>query len=137
MSRIQLFLVFALVAGVAIGAPVGLPNFDVLDGNVDGKYLTDQGGYVRISVDDLGRVQGYYERDGAFGEISGHFDGKTIRGYWLQDDGATACTSDRAGFGSWGRVTLDFTSASEFSGKFGTCGSVPEADNPWSGRKQR
>ncbi len=137
MSRVPLFLVFALAVGVAIGAPVGLPSFGVLDGEVDGKYLTDPGGYLRISVDDIGRVQGYYEREGVFGEISGHFDGKTIRGYWLQDDSAAACPSDRAGFTNWGRVTLNFTSASEFTGKFGSCASAPDAHNMWSGHKRR
>ena len=136
MSRLQLSLLFVLAVGVAIGAPVGLPSFDVLDGEVGGKYLTDGGGYLRISVDDLGRVQGYYERDDAFGEFSGHFDGKTIRGYWLQDEGSDPCVADRAGFANWGRVALTFANASEFSGKFGACAATPIANNTWSGRKQ-
>ena len=107
MSRIHLFFAVALAVGVAIGSPVGLPTFDVLGGEVDGKYLTDRGGYLRISVDDLGRVQGYYEHEGVFGEVSGHFDGKTVRGYWLQDEGSAACSSDRAGFANWAIFNFD------------------------------
>ena len=59
MKRFQLALGMILAVGAAIASPVGLPSFDSVDGEVGGKYVTDRGGYLRFSVDDIGLVQGY------------------------------------------------------------------------------
>ena len=134
MTRFHLILGLTLALGAAVAAPVGLPSFDPIGGEVGGKYLTDSG-YLRFTVDDIGRVQGYYENGSQFGEISGHFDGRTIRGYWLEDGDLAPCEADRAGFASWGRLTLNFENASRFEGSLGSCSDAPNPDEAWSGRR--
>jgi len=90
-----------------------------------GKYILSGGGYLVISVDDLGRVQGFFERNGEFGRLSGQLDSEMVSATWVQESGARACTERVEGSAYWGRVTLAPTDSSDLSLAWGECGEAP------------
>ena len=121
-----------LAALVVIPLLAYVEPFGMWDEQFGGKYLTADG-YVLLSIDEAGKVAGYFERGGSFGELSGRFDGRTFRGNWTQTEGKTVCERELRGYESWGRVELTFDTPEAFQGKLGPCDATLDAD--WSGRR--
>jgi hypothetical protein len=59
-----------------------------------------------VSVDDAGRIEGFFERDGEFGRVSGKVDGAVASATWVQEQGANACSTSVDGSRFWGKMTL-------------------------------
>ena len=127
-----IFTAAALAALVAIPLLAYVDPFGGWDQQFGGKYITPDG-YVLLSIDETGKVAGYFERDGSFGEISGRFDGRTFRGHWMQAESKIVCDRELHGYESWGRMELTFDTPQGFSGKLGACEATPA--NKWSGRR--
>ncbi len=131
-----MFRISRWFSGAALAAIVAMPlvayvdPFGGWDEQFGGKYVTADG-YVLLSVDETGKVAGYFERDGAFGEIRGRFDGRTVRGHWMQSESPTVCERELHGYESWGRVELVFDNPEGFSGKLGACDAAPA--ETWNG----
>ena len=133
MSRYSGSILAALFAAlIAVPMLAYVDPFGGWDQQFGGKYVTPDG-YVLLSIDETGKVAGYFERDGAFGEISGRFDGRTVRGRWMQAESEVACERDYRGYESWGRMELVFDNPDGFTGKLGACEAAPATG--WSGRR--
>jgi hypothetical protein len=76
---------------------------------------------MAISVNDLGQVEGFYMRDGAFGEISGKLIDGMIVGSWMESPGSAACSSNKRDYSSWGPVEASLDGKGSLAVQFGTC----------------
>lgn len=97
-----------------------------------GKYVTADG-YLFFSIDDSNRVEGYYRRNGVFGEIRGRFDGVAVHGHWMRSSGETNCAAPMDGYRFWGAIELDLTAPDRISAKQGVC-SAP-FDTTWTAKR--
>jgi len=93
--------------------------------NPTGKYILSGGGYLVVSVDDLGRAEGYFERNGQFGRLSGRQEAGVISATWLQKDGVQACETTHGDSAYWGRVTLTRSSTGDLDLAWGDCQGAP------------
>jgi hypothetical protein len=75
-------------------------------GDLTGKYDLPSGGYLVVSIDDADRLEGFFERNGEFGRLSGKVDGGVASATWVQDNGLTACSTAVEGSKYWGKMTL-------------------------------
>ncbi len=89
------------------------------------KYRLADGGYLVFAVDDKGRAEGYYFRNGRFGQLFGTVSDGALDGYWAEADGVTSCETAKRGTSSWGRVELSFDEPGEFRGVIGACEQEP------------
>jgi len=86
--------------GVQLRARVN-PDFDVQ--SLTGRYVSGADS-MALSVSNLGQVEGFYMRAGAFGEISGKLVDGAIVGSWMESSGSVACSSKKRNYSSWGPV---------------------------------
>ncbi len=121
IARILLWT--ALVGALAVASFARQPDRDAPD--LTGKYLLEGGGYLVVSVDDLGRVEGFFERDGEFGRMSGWIEGGVAKATWVQQNGPHACAGEVAGSRYWGRVTVTRTADDGLGLAWGTCVDLP------------
>ena len=98
-----------------------------------GKYWSGEGDYVILAVDDTGKVSGFFQRDGRFGQFDGRLVGTRVEGYWFRDSDRPACASARFGSRDWGRVTFSLGSPDRLQGLSGSCDEAPH--QPWSARR--
>ena len=90
-----------------------------------GKYTLRDGGYLVVSVDDLGRVEGFYERNGEFGRLGGRLESGVVSASWVQKSGPQTCNSAMDGQLHWGGLTMTRTQAGELDLAWGACGAPP------------
>lgn len=90
------------------------------------KYRLANGGYLVFAVDSDGRAEGYYFRDGRFGQLFGAVVEGALNGYWAEADNPAKCASQKRGASAWGRVELDFEQPGEFTGLLGACEQEPD-----------
>jgi|GEM_PF-2506165 len=93
--------------------------------SLSAKYRLADGGYLVFAVDDSGRAEGYYYRNGRFGQLFGTVTGGVLDGYWAEADGETKCETVKRGMASWGRVEMSFEEPGEFRGVIGVCEQEP------------
>ncbi|MDA0205993.1 MAG: hypothetical protein O3A53_04855 [Acidobacteria bacterium] len=103
--------------GVQLGAKV---NSDFDGPSLTGRYVAGADS-MAISVNDLGQVEGFYVRDGAFGEISGKLVDGIIVGSWMESSGATVCSSKKRDYSSWGPVEASLDSEGHLAVQLGAC----------------
>lgn len=120
------------VGGAALEAKNPQTN---VGADVGGRYTLPDG-YVRLAVDGYGRVEGYFERGGVFGQVEGVLQGSRFEGYWTSEATDQACASPRRDSSSWGRLSLEFLSADEFVGMAGACGASPDGAERWNGQRR-
>ena len=117
--RVAAVLTAALL--LTAGASIARQPGDGGTANVTGKYVLSGDGYLVVSVDDLGRVEGFFERNGAFGRLSGQAESDGVTAIWVQKTGQTACETTVDDSSHWGRVTLTRTEAGELDVAWGEC----------------
>lgn len=115
-----LMAAFSLLASPAYGRQPGETGF----ADLAGKYTLSEGGYVVISVDDRGRVNGFYERKGEFGRLSGTAESGVFAAKWVQRNGSAACEATVDGSSHWGRVTIAPRETGELDLAWGECRSA-------------
>jgi hypothetical protein len=93
--------------------------------DLTGKYQLTGGGYLVVSVDDAGRVEGFFERNGQFGRISGRADAGVISAKWVQENGANPCESKVDNSVYWGRLTLTRAEDGQVQTAWGVCQAQP------------
>ena len=121
VSRVAL-VALALVLGVATAAPAS----SLVDTAPDpsGKYRTADG-YVVFAVDDAGRVQGFFEKAGMFGQLSGTLVNGAIEGRWHAESGIQTCESAYQGAKSWGAFQFRVDDQGTLQGSMGQCEQKP------------
>ncbi|MCB1022009.1 MAG: hypothetical protein KDC27_18905 [Acidobacteria bacterium] len=128
MSRSSFFHAASLSAILLASAALAFgrqPAHDSAD--LTGKYALPGGGYLVVSTDDVGRVEGFYERDGRFGRVSGVVEADTLSATWTQENGATACQTPVDGARYWGKMTLTRDADGVVSIAWGACDAPPTA----------
>jgi hypothetical protein len=103
--------------GVQLGAKV---NSDFAGPSLTGRYVAGADS-MAISVNDLGQVEGFYMRGGAFGEISGKLIDGMVVGSWMEPSGSAACSSKVRDYSSWGPVEASLDSEGYLAVQFGAC----------------
>jgi hypothetical protein len=132
------FSIVTALAAVLLLAPAGVakdsinPSVDV-PASLSAKYRLADGGYLVFAVDDKGRAEGYYFRDGRFGQMFGTLTDGVLRGWWAEAGNPTGCAEPKRGLNAWGQVELSFDAPGEFRGLVGTCDEAP--DRLLSGRR--
>ena len=86
---------------------------------------------MALSVNDLGQVEGFYMRGGAFGEISGKLVGGTIVGSWMESSGSAVCSSNKRNYSSWGPVEASLDSEGFLAVRFGACEETHVGSASW------
>lgn len=116
-SAALLTAAFALLASSGFGRqPVPSESSDPT-----GKYALRDGGYVVVSMDDMGGLDGFYERNGEFGRLSGRLEAGVVSATWVQEKGSRACEASVDGSKHWGSVTLSPTQTGELDLAWGAC----------------
>jgi hypothetical protein len=113
--------------GVDLGAKVN-PDFDVQ--SLTGRYVSGADS-MALSVNDLGEVEGFYMRAGAFGEISGKLVDGIIVGSWMESSDSAACSSKKRNYSSWGRVQAALDSEGFLAVRFGDCDETRAGSTGW------
>lgn len=113
--------------GVQLGARVN-PDFDVQ--SLTGRYVSGADS-MALSVNDLGQVEGFYMRAGAFGEISGKLVDGTIVGSWMESSGSAPCSSKKRDYSSWGPVQASLDSEGFLAVRFGACEESQAGSASW------
>jgi hypothetical protein len=90
-----------------------------------GKYQLSGGGYLVVSVDDTGRAEGFFERNGEFGRLSGRLESGVVSAAWVQQNGPIACTTAVDGSLHWGRVRLTRTETGDLEAAWSACQGAP------------
>jgi len=129
-------LSITLLLALACGLPLGAKNpAEESADSVGGLYVLAHGGLVRLAIDSGGRVEGYYERDGRFGQIYGRLEGLRLEGYWFGDETApTECSTPRRESKRWGRLSWEL-SGEDLVGLSGACGAAADAES-WTGKRR-
>ena len=127
MSRSIVWIAATLTAALLLTAGTSVARQPGEGGQADltGKYALAGDGYLVVSVDDLGRVEGFFERNGSFGRLSGQAESNGVTAIWVQKNGSRACESTIDGSSHWGRVTLSRTEAGGLDLAWGTCREKP------------
>ena len=86
-----------------------------------GRYVSGADS-MAISVNDLGEVEGFYIRAGAFGEISGKLVDGILVGSWMESAGSTACSSKKRDYSTWGPVEAALDREGLLAVRFSACG---------------
>jgi hypothetical protein len=104
----------------ALLAPIlalAAPAAGLAQTNVDGRWQSNWG---LMTLHQSGsRVTGSYTRP--VGLISGDLSGAQLTGYWRQPTSGQRCRTAMQGTLYWGRVSLTFTGAGHFSGRWSYC----------------
>lgn len=127
MSRSVFRYALVLTAGVSLLAAASFARqpLDSDSANPTGKYTLSGGGYLVVSVDDLGRAEGYFERNGEFGRLSGRLDAGVVSATWVGKSGMQACESTHLESPYWGQVTLARSAAGGLDLAWGECQGAP------------
>jgi hypothetical protein len=115
----------AFVAGSSARQPAAPESADLT-----GKYELTGGGYLVMSVNDAGRVEGFFERGGEFGRISGQAESGAVSATWIQESGSTACKTAVDGSNFWGKLTLTRDADGAVQTAWGSCEARPVAAEP-------
>jgi hypothetical protein len=129
---VSVLAVLLLSVSVTSAKDASSPSLDA-PMSLSAKYRLADGGYLVFAVDDKGRAEGYYFRDGRFGQMFGTVADGVLRGWWAEADNAAACAEPKRGLNAWGQVELVFDAAGEFRGLIGACDKAP--DKLLSGRR--
>jgi hypothetical protein len=97
--------------------------------DLTGKYQLTGDDYLVVSVDDAGQVEGFFERNGEFGRITGRANAGTISATWVQENGSKACESRVDGSAFWGRMTLTRGEEGQVQATWGVCSAQPTPVN--------
>lgn len=129
--RVPTKFVLFLAAAALLLAPIGFAKKPTEPSVIDptslsAKYRLAEGGYLVFAVDADGRAEGYYFRDGRFGQLFGVLADGMLRGYWAEPDNPLACSTTKRGNAAWGRVELSFDAPGEFTGLRGSCEQEPD-----------
>ena len=132
MSRFTLRLAGFVTAALSLFAVAAFARQPAAPESTDltGKYELAGGGYLIVSVDDAGRVEGFFERQGEFGRISGKADAGAVSATWIQEKGSKACETAVDGSSYWGRVTLTRNQDGQIQTAWGECQTQPTAVEP-------
>lgn len=129
--RIQNLSMLTLAAALLlVVVPFGVAKKS-FESNVDdptslsAKYRLADGGYLVFAVGADGRAEGYYFRNGRFGQLFGAVVDGALEGYWAEADNPAQCATQKRGSSAWGRVELNFEQPGEFTGLLGACGQEP------------
>ncbi len=130
MRNWGLSVLAALTAFLLVMAPASFAKKSIGDISseptaLSAKYRLADGGYLVFAVDDNGRAEGYYLRDGRFGQVFGTVEDSVLNGYWAEADGVVQCETTKRGTSAWGRVELRFDDLGEFRGLTGACEQEP------------
>ena len=117
--------VFAAALSLLVTASFARQPQDLDPADLAGKYELSGGGYLVVSVDDLGRVEGFYERNGQFGRLSGELEWGLVFASWVQKGGSQACETSSSGSSHWGRVKLAPAEDGGLDLAWGECGGGP------------
>ena len=93
-----------------------------------GKFQLSDGGYLIVSTDDYGRVNGFFERDGQFGRVSGRTAAGAISATWVQKEGSEACETAVEGSPFWGNLKLSRDADGAVQIAWGACEALPRVD---------
>lgn len=93
--------------------------------DLSGKYELTGGGYLVVSVDDFGRLEGFYERQGHFGRVSGVVEAGAASATWIQEAGATACKAPVDGSKFWGKLAMTRLADGAVDIAWGECEAKP------------
>ena len=104
------------------------PDFDVQ--SLTGRYVSGADS-MAISVNDLGQVEGFYIRGGAFGEISGKLVDGTVVGSWMESPSSAPCSSKKRNYSSWGPVEASLDSEGFLAVRFGACEDTRAGSAGW------
>jgi hypothetical protein len=130
--RMQKFSILTVAAALLLLAvPSGVakrPGDLNLDDptTLSAKYRLADGGYLVFAVAEDGRAEGYYFREGRFGQLFGKVADGVLQGYWAEADNPAECTTQKRGTSSWGRIELNFDEPGEFTGLLGACEQEPD-----------
>ncbi|MEZ5364898.1 MAG: hypothetical protein R2748_21850 [Bryobacterales bacterium] len=122
MSRSSFFRAASLSAILLASAALAVgrqPAHETAD--LTGKFALPGGGYLVISTDDVGRVEGFYERNGRFGRVSGVAEADAASATWTQEQGSTACQASVDGSRYWGKLTMTRQADGAVSIAWGEC----------------
>ena len=94
------------------------------------KLNSDQRDKLKAFADSLGgentpESEGFFERAGVFGRLSGQAESNGVTAIWIQKDGSKACASTIDGSSHWGRVILSRTESGELDVAWGECREQP------------
>lgn len=125
------YLLGAVLGLCALGVQLGAKVHPSNDGqSLTGRYVSGADS-MAISVNDLGQVEGFYMRAGAFGEISGKLvDGKIV-GSWMESSGSAACSSSKRNYSSWGPVEASLDSEGFLAVRLGACDETQAGSAGW------
>ncbi len=123
----------ALLLALTLAPGVSARNDLGTAGELSGKYLTEDGGYVVFAVDDRGGVDGFYVYEGAFGQLQGRLVDGAIEGRWFGESDRAACDTTHREAETWGRFQLSFGPAGRFVGLRSLCDGALETS--WDGQR--
>lgn len=125
------FLLGMVLGLCALGVQLGAKVSPGLDGqSLTGHYVSGADS-MALSVNDLGEVEGFYLRAGAFGEISGKLVDGIIVGSWMESSGSAACSSKKRNYSSWGPVEAALDSEGFLAVRFGACDQTSAGSAGW------
>lgn len=113
--------------GVQLGAKVN-PSFDAQ--SLTGRYVSGADS-MAISVNDLGEVEGFYTRAGAFGEVSGKLVDGIIVGSWMESSDVVVCSSKKRNYSSWGPLEAAVDSQGLLALRLGACDETSAEPANW------
>ena len=130
--RMQKFSILTVVAALmllavpsGVAKKLGELNLDDPT-SLSAKYRLADGGYLVFAVAEDGRAEGYYYRNGRFGQVFGSVSDGILQGYWAEAENPAQCTTEKRGASAWGRVELSFEEPGEFTGLLGACEQEPD-----------
>ncbi|HLQ84761.1 MAG TPA: OmpA family protein [Salinisphaeraceae bacterium] len=97
-----------------------------------GIWRSDNNRQTTLRKED-GSISGDYTKKGG-GHIQGEFTSETVfEGFWIKDDSARACDTEKGGSKYWGNLRIEFESAARdaFDAQWSYCG-----DTDWRGSWQ-
>ena len=124
-SNFRFAALFAAAFSLLAVASFARQPLDSQSANPTGKYTLSGGGHLVVSVDDLGRAEGFFERNGQFGRLSGRLESGVVSATWVQNDGPQACETTVEGSAHWGQVTLTRSEAGDLDLAWGACQGAP------------
>ena len=129
MSRFRFSLAASILAASLLAATASGRQPDASEAaDLTGKYTLTDGGYLVVSTDDFGRAQGFFERNGQFGRVTGRVVNGAISATWLQANGSEACETSVDGSPFWGKLTLIRADDGEVQISWGACEALPRVD---------
>ena len=130
MSRFRFWFAAPVVAAlfsITVAASARQPEAaESVD--LTGKFELSNGGYLVLSTDDLGRVEGFFERDGHFGRVTGRVAGNAVSAVWVQNEGPKACETAVDGSPYWGKLALNHDADGAVEIAWGACEASPRVD---------